>query len=413
MKSLSLMGLALALVAFDDARASTLPQSATVLEFANANTLFVADSDGGRVFAYQLPPAAKAGASKGYNLKGFGEKIAAVLNVDSRTLTYHDIAVHPVSQEVYVSLSIHVSGKMTPAVVRANPEGRVTPVDLAKLPHTYKSLSKTATDAVKFWRHIPASSLTITDLDFVGGVLYVSGLSTGEFASTLRQIPYPFTTANDTSRIEIYHTVHNQTETRAPIRAMTVMELSGEPTVVAAYTCTPLVTIPTKALKDGAHVKGKTVAELGYGNTPLDIIAFTAPNERQQPETYVLVIHKERQADLIRATDLAKATLKEGLSKPELWGQAGVKSRPLPLAGVLQIADQDAQYLAALKRNLTTGDVDLVSFRKGAYFRLSDFISEYNFPDYQYSTDQEFYRTFQNVLKTDEAYPDLVRQPTQ
>ena len=90
-----------------------------------------------------------------------------------------------------------------------------------------------------------------------------------------------------------------------------------------------------------------------------------------------------------------------------------MKSRPLPLAGVLQIANQDAHYLAALKRNLTTGDVDLVSFRKGAYFRLSDFISEYNFPDYQYSTDQEFYRTFQNVLKTDEAYPDLVRQPTQ
>ncbi|MGI9289562.1 MAG: hypothetical protein ACR2P1_29625, partial [Pseudomonadales bacterium] len=59
--------------------------------------------------------------------------------------------------------------------------------------------------------------------------------------------------------------------------------------------------------------------------------------------------------------------------------------------------------------NIETGDVDLVSFRKGAYFRLSDFISEYNFPDYQYPAKQDFFRNFQNLLKTDAGYPDLAR----
>ena len=77
------------------------------------------------------------------------------------------------------------------------------------------------------------------------------------------------------------------------------------------------------------------------------------------------------------------------------------------------MADQDAQYIATLKRNIETGDVDLVSFRKGAYFRLPDFISEYNFPDYQYPAKQDFFRNFQNLLKADAGYPDLARDQEQ
>lgn len=399
----------LALFATQMSYAAT-PSSVGSLEFADGNTLFVADSDGGRVFAYTLPKATAAKGSTGYNHIGFGSAIAQTLGVSNQSLTYHDIASHPVSGEIWVSVTINDKGQHRPAIVRADASGQVRVVDLSKLPQTSKQLADTANDGVKFWRDIPATTLAITDLDYVDGTLYVSGLSTGEFASTLRQIPYPFENVNDTSHIEIYHTVHDQTETRAPIRAMTVLSLNGEETVVAAYTCTPLVTIPTSALKDGANVRGKTVAELGYGNTPLDVIQFTAPNQQQQPEDYVLVVHKERNADLIRVADLAEAAKKDSLSTPEMWGQTGVPTRALPLAGVLQVADQDAQFIATLKRNLNTGDVDLVSFRKGAYFRLPDFISEYSFPDYEYRAEQDFFRNFQNLLKADAGYPDLARE---
>ena len=53
----------------------------------------------------------------------------------------------------------------------------------------------------------------------------------------------------------------------------------------------------------------------------------------------------------------------------------------------------------------------MVSFRKGAFFRLSDFISEYNFPDYEYADDQfaQGTRMFQNMLKADEGFPDQAR----
>ncbi len=387
-----------------------LPESVGALEFADSKTLFVADSDGGRVFAFTLPQAVAEKTSTSYNHIDFGSEVAKVLGVSDRALTYHDIARHPVSGEIWVSATVHEKGQRRPFMVRVNAKRKINVVDLAKLPRTSKLVANTANDGVRFWRDIPATTLAITDLDYVDGTLYVSGLSTGEFASTLRQIPYPFDDGLSTSHIEIYHTVHDQTETRAPIRAMTVLNLNGENTVVAAYTCTPLVTIPTTVLKDGAHVRGKTVAELGYGNTPLDILTFTALNQQKQPEDFVLIVHKERNADLIRVADLAAAAKKDGLATPVLWGQAGVPTRALPLSGVLHVADQDEQFIVTLKRNLETGDVDLVSFRKGAYFRLSDFISEYNFPDYEYRVEQDFYRTFQNLLKVDAGYPDLGRE---
>lgn len=401
--------IAIAAVSFQS-HASAVPISATVLEFAPPNTLFVADSDNGKIFAYTLPKASPGKDSESYNLEGAGTKISDILGVSPNAVSYHDIAIHPESKEAYISVSYMNGSEKNSALIKTSPKGDFSIVNLSELPHTVKELANTATDSVKFWRDIPATTLTVTDLDYINGTLYVSGLSTGEFASTLRKISYPFTDSDTSSNIEIYHTVHDQTETRAPIRAMEVLNLGGVETVVAAYTCTPLVTIPTSSLDNGAHVKGKTVAELGYGNTPLEVIHFSAADHTQKVENFVLVINQERSADLIRVADLAEANAKKGLSSPEMWAKAGVPTRPIPLSGVLQAADQDEQFIATLKRNMQSGDIDIVSFRKGAYFRLNDFISEYNFSDYQYPPEQEMYRGFQNVLKTDSGYADLKRE---
>ena len=388
-----------------------LPQSTTVLEFADANTLFVADSDGGQIFAYQLPDEAEMSTSRPYNIEGLGSLIAEAFNVNSFDLSYHDVAVHPVTKEAYVSLTVQTANDgPSPAIVRINQDGKVEKLDLSALPNTTMALENTADDSVTFWRDIAASTFTMTDLDFVDGTLFVAGLSTGEFASTLRKIPFPFQDTIKTSSIEIFHTVHNQTETRAPIRAMTIIDLDGVQTVVAAYTCTPLVTIAAAELEDNAHVTGKTVAELGFGNTPLDVISFSTMNQQGQPEDYVLVINKNIDADLIRVVDLLEASKGEGMTEIVALGEsAGVLTVPTPLGAVLQADDQDEQFLLTLKRNIDTGDMDLVSFRKGAYMRINDFVSEYNFPDYQYDESQEFARRFQNTLKTDEGFSDLVR----
>ena len=385
------------------------PESVTALAFGDDRTLFVGDSDGGRVFAYRLPESEAAQGSAAFNMLGFGARVAERFGVLESELLYSDIAVHPRSGEAFVALSIIRGGAVEPAVLRIGTSGEINDVALEATGSTSVRLSATPGDGVTFWRDIPATTFTITDMDYASGSLYVSGLSNGEFASTLRRIPFPFTDGSSTSSIEIYHAVHNQIETRAPIRAMAVTSLGGEETVVAAYTCTPLVTIPTDQLVDGARVRGKTVAELGYGNTPLEVVRFDAMSMSGESEPFILVVNRERAADLIRLADLEKGHAEAGLGRPVQSVKAGVPPRSTPLAGVVQMADQDPQFLLALQRNLDTGSLDLVSFRKGAYLRLSNFVSEYNFADYEYVPEAAPIRQFQNMLKVDEGFPELVR----
>jgi hypothetical protein len=172
--------------------------------------------------------------------------------------------------------------------------------------------------------------------------------------------------------------------------------------------------MPVTALADGAHVTGTTVAELGYGNTPLDVVSFAAADFQGNVSNYVLVVNREMDADLITLEALTEAAAGPGLSEPipYLGATAGVQTVPLPMSGVLHVADQDNQFLLALRRDLDTGAMELVSFRKGAFFRLSDFISEYNFPDYAYADDQtsQGIMMFQNMLKLDEGFPGQIRQ---
>lgn len=388
------------------------PEAASVLEFGLDDTLFVADSSAGTIHAYDLPndgvPPEEDGA---FNLLNIGVQIGSALSADPGTVIYKDLAVHPVTRAAYVSVSYKVDGAEASGVVSVTRDGAVAMIDLVGLPSSTFILEDRADTGVSFWRDIPAPTLTVTDLDFVDGELFVSGISTGEFASTLRRVPYPFDDQASTSSIEMYHAAHAQNETRAPIRAMSVVDLDGTPTVVAAYTCTPLVTIPVGDLADGAHVTGKTIAELGYGNTPLDVIAFSAADMSGAVKSYVLVVNREMDADLIDMEALTAAAAGPGLSEPipYLGATSGVATTPLPLSGVLHAADQDNQFILAMRRNLETGAMDLISFRKGAFFRLSDFISEYNFPDYQYAEAADGVRMFQNLLKADEGFPDQMR----
>jgi hypothetical protein len=390
------------------------PHSFGVLEFGPETTLFAADAVNGTILAYELPGDGAAPEQEiGYNILDLDALVAEALGAEGRIL-YGDLAVHPVTRDAYVSVTATVGGAQTSTIVSITRDGTVTPLDLAALPSSAHALGDTAHTGVSFWRDIPAPTLTVTDLDFAGGELFVSGISTGEFASTLRRVPYPFDGSASASSVEIYHAAHGQNETRAPIRAMSVVDLAGTPTVVAAYTCTPLVTLPVAALEDGAHVTGKTIAELGYGNTPLDVVSFSAADMQGNLSSYVLVVNREMDADLIQLEALTAAAAGPGLSEPipYLGATAGVQTVPLPMSGVLHVAEQDNQFLVALRRDLDTGAMELVSFRKGAFFRLSDFISEYNFPDYAYAGDQasQGIRMFQNMLKADEGFPGQIRQ---
>lgn len=380
--------------------------SISVIKITADRVLFVGDSRAATVYAFELGPAAPANGSTPYNLRGIDAKIARLLGVDVEDIAVRDLAIDPLSHEAYVAVHRGHAPDVIPAIVRLKQDGSVAPVDLFALPFTKLVLDPALqhSEDVLLQNGVAARTLSITDLAFSSGELLIAGLTSADFSSTLYRAAYPFGDAVSVSSIEMFHAVHNQNETRAPIRTMTTLSLGGQPHVLAVYTCTPLVTIPCSALQSGAHVKGKTIGELGYGNTPLDVVRFQT-EERGQAQEYVLITHRNRGPMLFSAQSLADGNAKDGLSTPVGFSVVAPAFTTVGMNGVLQIDDQDAQLLAGLRRDPETGRLDLLSFRKGIFFRISDHISEYMMPGYEYPPDQARTQKFQESRWSEEL-PD-------
>jgi hypothetical protein len=374
------------------------------LVFASADTFVVADWRGQELHAFTLPPA-PAAAARPFNLRNVSTPVATALHARPEQVSFEDMAFRPGTEVAYLSLSVDRDGKVpTPAIVSIDAAGKVAVLNLGKLAQTSARISHAPAPDHKLWRDTPEATLTVTDLVFDQGKLYVAGLSDSNFASTLRIYDFPFNDHATASTVEMYHPVHDQLETRAPIRKMAVVTLDGERSLVAAYTCTPLVVIALKDLVDGAHVKGTTIAELGWGSAPVDMVSF---DTGQGPQ--LLLANSAKSADLMPLSAIAAAAKQPSLSTPIQVPASpllGLKSTYLPLTGLDQVAMQDAQFIGALRRQPSTGAMQLVSFRVGAFLRVSDFVNEYDFDDFHYRAGDPF-RSAHQVMRTDEGYPEL------
>ena len=159
---------------------------------------------------------------------------------------------------------------------------------------------------------------SITDIAFVDGRVFVAGLSNEEFSSRLLAIPFPFEDLSEGAGVEIYHGAHGRFETKSPVRTFVPYEIKGEPHLLAAYTCTPLVKFPVSELKPGANVKGTTIAELGNRNRPLDMIVY-----QKDGKDYLLLANSSRGVMKI-PTEGADAT--EAITSP-VAGDEGPRLR--------------------------------------------------------------------------------------
>jgi len=387
----------------------TLP-GASVLAFGPNNVLFVGDSKSGTIHAISTV-ATELKDPVPFNITAIDQKIANKLETNTSELMLLDMKIHPISQEAYIAVKRGNGPDAKSLITIVRPQsGEIRLLDISKAEHSQVNVQQPVTETGNFWKDIPANSLTITDIDYHDGKIYTSGLTNGEFASTMRIIEYPFNgTQTQIGSIEMYHAVHIQNETRAPIRSMIFEDIEGESTLIASYTCTPLVTIPTSKIQADSHIKAKTIAELGFGNVPIDMITFTAQEMDGSFDKKLLITNKQRSASLISLKDLAKANKGEGL-KGFTQGPEGVDIFPVPLSGVMHIDNQNQMMLAVLKRNMDTGNVNLLSPVIGGYLRLSDFISEFNFPDYEYSEQGKMFKDAHNMFKGLEGYPELVRE---
>jgi hypothetical protein len=375
-------------------------RTAAKLTFDDAGTLYIADWKAARVYAVKVPPAS-AVAPGAFNLQDVQKSIAAALKVKEAALRFDDLAVQPGTGKAYVS--VMAGGKA--AVVSIDSAGKVRRLPTGDL-KTFVPIADMPSADETFWRDLPAPALTVTDMKFHDGKLYLAGLSNRNFASALRVFDVPFNGKGRTATVEMYHPVHNQVETRAPIRAMSFVTVDGVPSMVAAYTCTPLVLIPLNAIEDGAHIVGKTIGEMGWGSAPVGMVSY-----RLGDKEMVLLANSSRSADLMSVSDIAAQArlpgLKDPISVPD-QPYAGVKGTMTPMSAVTRFDNLDDKLLLALRRDGASGAMQLMTIPKGAYLRLSDFVNEYDFKDYTYPANDKF-RGLHKYARALEGYPELAR----
>lgn len=375
-------------------------QSAAKLAFDDKGTLYIADWKAARIYAVKVPDAA-AIAAVPFNLSDVQKPIAQALKVRDGALRFEDLAVQPGTGLAYVSVTY--GGKA--AVLSVEPSGKVRRLPTSGL-KTFMAISDAPAPDKSFWRSLPAPALTVTDMKYHGGKLYLAGLSNRNFASTLRVFDLPFNGKAQTTTVEMYHPVHNQVETRAPIRAMTFVVANGVPSMVAAYTCTPLVLIPLDALKDGAHIVGKTIGEMGWGSAPAGMVSYKLGDSEM-----VLLANSSRSADLMKVSDIAQQAALPGLREPISVPDkpySGVKAFMTPMSATMRLDNLNEKLLLALRRDAASGAMQLVSIPKGMYLRLSDFVNEYDFEDYAYPPNDPF-REYHKYARSIEGYPELAR----
>src|SRR5215813_4977002 len=404
---LLLIAIAYCLGAASNASAADI-KSISRLAAGPENVLFVADWKSARVHAIDLPPAAPKPAETAFNILDLEDLLSR--QVGGAKVTVEDMVVRPGTAQVYLAVSYGAA--KTPALFVVTGDQKARRVNLKAAKSTSIALRDAPTSDYKFWRETPERSFTVTDMKWRDGELFIAGLSNQDFASTLRRVKYPFESQQSITSVEIYHTGHNQVETRAPIRAMSFATLGGKPYLVAAYNCTPIALIALDELKDGAHIRGKTIAELGYGNTPAGMISYSK-TEQGRTEDFLMLVNIERGASAIPVSQVEAASAGPGFDQVVPFGQtAGLEVMSAPLAGALRLDNLDDKSFILVRRQLEKDALQLVTVSKDLSFRLSDFVSEYAFQEFSFKGNEFQLKNIkprQDMLLKDEGFADQIK----
>jgi len=344
-------------------------KSISKLTFSEEGILFLGDSEGGNIYAIDLEDTEKSSFEDGLNVGDVEKEIAGMLGTTAENVLIHDMAVNPISRNTYLSVSRarakwtsrwHLPNDLASAdvLIKVSTDGEFSEVKLENVEYSSVKIPNPV-DAEKEHEWKKGTKLrvdAITDLIYDNGTIYVAGLSNEEFAASMWISPYPFKKDVRASTLEIYHGAHGAYETQAPIRAFLPYELNSKSHIMAAYLCTPLVTFETDKLGSQKHVKGRTVAEFGSGNYPLDMVLY-----QNEGKDYVLMSNSQLPLLIFDPADVESY---EGEITTEVEGyMAGVKYTPRSGSGVQELEDFNDKFILATQR-MPSGKLALVSLPK-------------------------------------------------
>ena len=373
---------------------------AGTMEFADTGTLFVGDNYNGAIYAFDLTGASAPDQISPVTIGDIDVKIADVLGVGPGALAINDMAVHPITAEIFISVTRIGNFKSDPAILKVSQDGEIELLDLALLSFQKQRLDHYPDQETTFRPRgvgkmppmprdiakgsIKLSSLAIMDMEYYEGALLVSGVAYDNFLSTLRSIPHPFNGEQSSASVEMYHLSHDQNETRAPIRAMSIQEIDGKPQIVAAYTCSPIVLISLDEIVDGAKITARPISDYGNGQ-PLDMVSYSL-----QGQDMLFLTNNSRSPQVIPVSSMndAKVYTKDDLPR---GGQMDM-SPQMPIGPVGKTVMFDGMSLhidalgdgmfVSLTRDMYTGSLNMDSNPSMFPNRFNNLVAEYDFPQY-------------------------------
>lgn len=340
--------------------------SMSVMTFGPEGILFNGDSKAGKLFALDLNDRTPNTNKSPFEMVDVDAKIGALLGTNKEGVLIHDLAVNPISQNIYLAVSRGDANAVgfwklpndinyASMLLRITPDGKISEVDLNNIRHSVADIPNVIKEGKQNFRNSDERTDAITDMAYDNGKLYVAGLSNEEFASALRILDFPFGKTVQHATMEVWHVAHGKWETEAPIRTLFPYTIKGQKYLLAAYTCTPFVSIPVSAIQPGAHVKNTTLGEFGSGNMPIDIISI---NNGQKE---YLVMSNSNKA-LIRVDPENITKYEKGTTEPLKEGQytSGLPHDVLSRVGVSQLDNYNADHILALQR-MPNGKLNLMT----------------------------------------------------
>jgi hypothetical protein len=334
--------------------------SAGPITFGPAGILFLADNRAAKVLAVDVADPSPAAASEPFDLENVDVRVGSLLGCDADDIAIRDMAIHPSSHNVYLSVQRGRGDDAQAVLVRIDRvNGAIREVALTDLPMAEIAIADAPAEdddrkvttlpkgnegeefqfegrTIRILRQ-PIRTATVTDMAYVDGALLVAGLSNEEFSSKLRRIPFPFGDGVIANNLEIFHVSHGKWETAAPIR--TFVPYDEGRSILASYTCTPVVHFPLTDLQPGTKTVGRTVAELGAVNQPLDMVCFLQDGQEQ-----LLVANSAHGLVRIACSDIDDQPALVEPNEP-----VGVPRETEDLQGITRLGNLNGSYVLALQ----------------------------------------------------------------
>ena len=379
---------------------------AGALEFSEDGTLFVGDNLNGAIYAFGVSSDAPDGEIAPSTIANIDTKIGELLGVGPAAIQINDIAAHPVSNDVYISVTRIGNLVSQPAIVVVSQDQSIRLLDLSALEFQKQALNEFPDGEITFNGRsggmgpamprdtaktaVPLSTLAIMDMEYYEGELFVAGVATDNFLSSLRRISYPFDGTQSITNVEMYHIAHDQYESRAPIRAMSIQEIDGEPQLIAAYTCSPIVLVPLSEIEDGAKISARTIMDYGNGQ-PLDMISYNHQSPfggEAQPSLFVTSNARSPQLIPISGLQNAPVVTHEDFGRgPKLDDNPlmpfGPVGKGVMFEGVALHMDLvGGGFFVSVNRDAYTGSLNLDTNPAWFPTRIHNLLAEFDFPQY-------------------------------